>query len=128
MLKPMVLLLLLASACSSIDPIDETLLPEEILPGTWQRVINQAEVQLTISADGAYSVSYNTTLAFEGDYEYNANAHLVVQDMGCGTFAGTYSLTFTESQRSVILGMVEDNCQFRGDRWRGTWTRVGESN
>ena len=122
---PLLLIALLIAACSSTDPEEEPMLPEEVVIGTWQRIINQTEATLSIRDDGRYTVSYNT-LTVEGEHQINSNGHLVVQDAGCGTFIGVYSMTFTDGERTLIFGMVDDNCVIRGERWRGGWSRVGQ--
>lgn len=111
--------------CSSTDmDDDEELTTEESLRGNWVRVVDLTELRLTINEDGTYDVSFGA-LDFEGTYQFDINGLLIVQDSGCGNFAGVYSINFTEEARSLILGLVEDNCRARQERWHGIWTRVG---
>ena len=121
-----VLMAFLLMGCSSTSADEDEVSPEEALQGSWLRIVDLTQIRLVINADGTFTVSYDD-LTFEGDYQFDANGLLVVRDMGCGTLSGVYSMTFTEESRSLILGLVEDNCRTRLDRWRGTWTRVGTS-
>ncbi len=126
-MRSWILLLLMAcllTGCSSTSADDEDLTPEEMLVGTWVRVVDLIEIRLAIHDDGTFDVSY-VNLDFEGTYTFDDNGLLVVQDSGCGNFGGVYSMTFTEGSRSLILGLVEDNCRTRMERWHGIWTRVG---
>ena len=114
----------LLTGCSSIVTDDDELTSSEALVGSWVRVVDLIEIRLTIHEDGTFDVSY-VNLAFEGTYGFDDNGLLVVRDSGCGNFSGLYSMTFTEGSRSLILGLVEDDCRTRMERWHGTWTRVG---
>ncbi len=121
-----VLILLAASllaGCSASSLDEEDPVPTNAWEGTWTRVVDLTQLRLTINPDETFTISYDA-LTFNGTYRFDTNGLFVVQDEGCSTLSGTYSMTFTEEARSMILGLVSDNCRTRFDRWRGPWTRA----
>ena len=112
------------AGCDSQDGTDE-LLAEEAILGTWSRTADPERILMTLDIQGAgtYDISYST-LTREGEYRFNTTGFLVVRDDACGPFEGIYSVTFTNVDQVVILGLVEDRCQIRQERWRGDWRKV----
>ncbi len=113
--------------CDAQDATDEILAEDAIL-GTWSRMTEPERIEMILAIVGAgtYDISYSE-LTRGGEYRINSNGLLVVRDDACGPFEGTYSLTFTNVDQVVILGLVEDRCQIRQERWRGSWRKVSLS-
>ena len=128
MVKPILLILsmLLTASCSSTELEEDPFSNERTLLGSWQRflVADQVQALLFFQESGAYSVSYGP-LTPEGTYRFDSGGLLIVEDEGCGTFAGVYATTFMAQGDSLLLEVIEDGCQIRETRWPGAWTRVG---
>ena len=128
MVKPVLLILsmLLSASCSSTEPEEALFSNERALLGSWQRflVSDQVQALLHFQESGAYLVSYGQ-LTPEGTYRFDSGGLLIVEDEGCGMFAGVYATTFMAEGDSLLLDVIEDGCQIRETRWPGAWTRVG---
>lgn len=118
------LLIGFVAGCDGQGSTDE-LLAEEAIIGTWSRTTEPERIDMTLDMHGAgsYNISYST-LTRGGEFRFNSNGLMVVRDAACGNFEGTYSLTFSNVDAVVILGLVEDRCQIREERWRGSWRRI----